>query len=156
MPVKHLTDQLKTLSTNLQQSSTHITQLITDLPQQLDQHALVDQQLHELAYPGGQSSAQLVPNPGPLGGLHSSSGGGSSIRGLGSAIGSSAAPSVRSVSVRSASSGATSSSVPGQHPLPLLRVPEVAEAQVNMLHCYFVMLHLVSVVVVYARMTISL
>eukprot|EP00878_Enallax_costatus_P032597 GHUV01035839.1.p1 GENE.GHUV01035839.1~~GHUV01035839.1.p1 ORF type:complete len:609 (+),score=232.28 GHUV01035839.1:862-2688(+) len=131
VPVKHLTDQLRALSINLQQSTSHITQLITELPKQLDEQTSINQQLYELAYPAGQSSAPFVSNPSLLGALHGSIGGGSSIRGLGSTIGSSAAPSVRSMSVRSTSSGATSNSALGQHPLPLLRVPEVAEAQVG-------------------------
>lgn len=127
MPVKHLTDQLRQLSTSMQQNNNQISRLITDLPQQLDKQAALDKQLYELAHPPGQTCAPLVTRESSQGGQHGSS----SQRGAGSVIGSSIAPSLRSRSVRSASSSAASSSALGHHQLALLRLPEVAEQQVG-------------------------
>lgn len=127
MPVKNLTDQLRQISTSMQQSSSQLQQLMTDLPKQLDKQATTDKQLYELAYPAGQSCAPLVTKESQ----HAAQHGSSSNWGTGSVVGSSAAPSLRSRSVRSASSSAASGSALGQHPLPLLRVPEVAEQQVG-------------------------
>ncbi|WIA17837.1 hypothetical protein OEZ85_009343 [Tetradesmus obliquus] len=133
MPSKHLTDQLQHLSSSTQQRSSQLQQLLQELPQQLDRHLATAQQLHLLAFPPGQTCAPLVPAaPGHHHGhIGSSSTGG--WDGASSAGTASAAPSIRSM--RSASSSAASSGGGHGHPLPLLRVPEVAEAQQQLEAC---------------------
>lgn len=124
VPVKHLTDALQQLASSMQQGSCQVHQLLTDLPLQLDSHLATAKQLHLLAFPPGQSCAPLVA---PWQGHHHTGGGSSS--GWDGAS-SSAAPSIRSMrSTTSSGGGSSAVSAAHHHPLPLLRVPDVAEAQ---------------------------
>jgi septal ring factor EnvC (AmiA/AmiB activator) len=128
---RDLTDQLQHLSSSSQQRSSQLQQLLEKLPQQLDRHLATAKQLHLLAFPPGQSCAPLVPAPAHHHGqIGSSAGGWDNASSAGAA---SAAPSIRSL--RSASSSAASSGGHHNHPLPLLRVPEVAEAQQQLEAC---------------------
>jgi hypothetical protein len=131
MPSKDLTDKLQLLASSTQQSSSQLQQLLEQLPQQLDSHLATAKQLHLLAFPPGQTCAPLVPAPAHQHGQIGSSAGG--WDGASSAGATSVAPSIRSL--RSASSSAASSGGHHNHPLPLLRVPEVAEAQQQLEAC---------------------
>jgi hypothetical protein len=131
MPSYHLTEQLQRLASSAQQSSSQLQQLLEEMPQQLDRHLATAKQLHLLAFPPGQSCAPLVPAPAHQHGQIGSSAGG--WDGASSAGATSVAPSIRSL--RSASSSAASSGGHHNHPLPLLRVPEVAEAQQQLEAC---------------------
>eukprot|EP00879_Flechtneria_rotunda_P010204 GHRR01010668.1.p1 GENE.GHRR01010668.1~~GHRR01010668.1.p1 ORF type:complete len:477 (+),score=164.03 GHRR01010668.1:440-1870(+) len=121
--VNQLTDKLQQLADRVQKGSSQIQQLLQDMPQQLDEHTQAARQLHLLVFPPGQVNAPIVTSNAPTGK------GGSSIWGPASSVGTSAPASIRSR--HSGTSSATNNSLAqhSNHPMPALRVPEVAEAQ---------------------------
>jgi hypothetical protein len=125
-PSAGLADKLQQLSSSLQQGATSLQRLLELLPQQLEQHKQSACELHRTAFPPGQPL--YVP------GSTSGGGGLAAAAAPPSAAGStwggsqSAAPSMRSTH-HSTSSGGGVDAGSGQHPRPLLVLPEVAEAE---------------------------